>query len=170
MPIQGAALMRQEVRNKGAVWLKVDKKVGRDLWTLNPAHLWTQWPQSLSQRREWGEPRGNRCSGTGTPFRLSEKENQEQQAVLKSGPNDKRLCKTFAGCHVRGSSFVWPEDPGILSHKAPTQSGVHSWPHRFTEGQARSRTKQLQRQQRAKPLNFFFLCTRAPKTTSRKEN
>lgn len=41
----------------------------------------------------------------------------------------------------------------------PTQSGVHSWPHRFTEGQARSnRTIQVKSQTSA-----FHLYTKAPK-------
>lgn len=78
--------------------------------------------------------------------------------MLKSGPSDKRLCKTSAGCHVRGASFVWPKDTDILSLKVLAHSGVYSWPHRFTEGQARSnRTKQLKRQQKAKPLWFIYI-------------
>lgn len=104
--------------------------------------------------------RGSQCSGTDTPFRLEERGNQDKQTVLKSGPSDKRLCKTSAGCHVRGASFVWQTDPGILSHKVLTQSGVYSWPHKFCEGQAHSnRTKQLERQQRAKPLFHLYART-----------
>lgn len=119
-----------------------------------------------------GEPRGSQCSGTDTPFRLERRGNQEQRTVLKSGPSDKRLCKTFAGCHVRGASFVWQTDPGILSTRFPTQSGVYSWPHKFSKGQAHSdRTKQLERQQRAKPLCFIYMPEEPPKkTTSTEEN
>lgn len=86
----------------------------------------------------------------------SKKEEIKSNRLLKSGPSEKRLCKTFVGCHARGASFVWQTDPGILSHKVPTQSGVYSWQHKFSEGQARSnRTKLLERQQRAKPLCFI---------------
>lgn len=50
------------------------------------------------------------------------------------------------------------EDPGVWSHRVPTQSGVHSRPRRFTKGQARSnKSKQLERQQKAKPLRFIYI-------------
>lgn len=78
---------------KEAVWERADKKLGRDLWTLNPAHLWTRWPQCLSQR---GKHRGNWCSETDTPFRLEERGNQEQQTVLKNGPSESWVIKGSA--------------------------------------------------------------------------
>lgn len=57
MLIQRADLISQEVRSgKKRGMVGVDKKHAGDLWTLNPTHLWTPWPQSLSQT---GKHRGN---------------------------------------------------------------------------------------------------------------
>lgn len=68
-----------------------DKELGGDLWTLNPTHLWTQWPQRLSQRKLWR----NRRRETDTPFRAQE---QIRSSTLrwKTGlwePDDKRRYK-----------------------------------------------------------------------------
>lgn len=85
MPIQGADVAKAGSEEWKGRLVGVDKTLGGDLWTLNPAHFWTAWPRRLSQRGNCNAEEKLMGVKQDTPFRTREERGNEEQDEKRGG-------------------------------------------------------------------------------------